>query len=197
MVIENTLSRRHRKLSKFLSLLLRHRPARFPLALDAEGYAQLDEVLRLLNGLPNFRWATRADVEQVVEAPGRRRFEIDEAGERIRALYGHTAFRPTYKAVTPPPVLYHGTAPDAFEAIRREGLRSMARQYVHLAATPETARSIALRHTAEPILLRIDAACAHAEGLEFYHPVPEIYLCAALPPAYIAPLDDEAQKENS
>ncbi|HOV48153.1 MAG TPA: RNA 2'-phosphotransferase [Anaerolineae bacterium] len=76
------------KLSKFLMLLLYHRPARFPIPLDEEGYASLDEVLHILKGLPNFRWAGRRDVEAVVNAPGRRRFEIDAAGQRIRALRG-------------------------------------------------------------------------------------------------------------
>ena len=182
---------RLRKLSRFLSLLLRHRPARFPIPLDDQGYADLHFVLRILNGLPNFRWASRADVEAVVALPGRRRFEIvaDEGGDRIRALYGHTAIRPTYAPVTPPDVLYHGTAPENLAAIGREGLRPMERQYVHLATTVETARAIArdiaLRHTDAPVILFVDAADAHATGIAFYHPVEEIYLADAVPPVYI------------
>ncbi len=82
-----------RKLSKFLSLLLRHRPARFPIEMDAAGYAALDEVMHILNGLPNFRWATRDAVQAVVDADGqRKRFELD--GGRIRAL---TALRHSEK----------------------------------------------------------------------------------------------------
>ena len=185
MAKQEMLDRKHRKLSKFLSLLLRHRPARFPVPLDDEGYAALDEIMHILNGLPNFRWATRSDVEAVVESPGRRRFEI--TGDRIRALYGHTAFRPTYEPVEPPDVLYHGTAPETREAIKREGLRPMQRQYVHLAATRETAHSIALRHTHEPVILSIDASRAHADGMAFYHPTEEIYLCAHVPATYITP----------
>lgn len=180
---QQRLDRKHRKLSKFLSLLLRHRPARFPIPLDDEGYADLSEIMTILNGLPNFRWATRSDVEAVVESPGRRRFEIE--GDRIRALYGHTAFHPTYEPVKPPDTLYHGTAPASLKAIRREGLRPMQRQYVHLAATTETARSIALRHTHEPVILVIDAARAHADGIGFYHPTEEIYLCEHVPAEYI------------
>lgn len=87
---ENTgLSPRLVKLSKFLALLLVHRSARFPIPMDEEGYASLDRVLRILKGLPNFRWAGRGDVETVVNTPGRRRFEIDGEGIRIRALRGH------------------------------------------------------------------------------------------------------------
>jgi len=177
-----------RKLSRFLSLLLRHRPARFPIKLDEQGYADLSEILHILKGLPNFRWANRADVEAVFDLPGRQRFEIvsgAEGGDRIRALYGHTALRPDYQAVTPPAVLYHGTAPENLDAIAREGLRPMARQYVHFAVDEQTARSIALRHTHEPVILRVDAAAAHADGVVFYHPVEAIYLAESLPPSYI------------
>jgi len=175
---------RLRKLSRFLALLLRHQPARFALALDAEGFADLDAVLHILKGLPNFRWADRADIDALLALPGRRRFEI--VGGRIRALYGHTAIRLTYTPVIPPNVLYHGTAPENLDAIRREGLRPMRRQYVHLATTPEMARQIALRHTDEPVILRVDAASAHTAGVVFYHPEENIYLCEAVPAELIA-----------
>jgi len=79
--------RRALKLSRFLGLILRHQPERFGLALDEEGWASLAEVMEILRGLPNFRWARRADVMQIVEGgsgDGKRRFEV--CGERIRAV---------------------------------------------------------------------------------------------------------------
>ncbi len=82
------------KLSKFLLLILRHQPERFGLRLDEEGWASLSEVMEILRGLPNFRWATRADVMRIVEegsGDAKRRFEVD--GERIRALYDHSSAR--------------------------------------------------------------------------------------------------------
>ena len=177
-----------RKLSRFLSLLLRHRPARFPLQLDAQGYAALDEVMHFVRGLPNFRWATYTDIEAVLALPGRKRFEKVEQEDGptlIRALYGHTAVRPTYEAVEPPPTLYHGTAPETMPAITRDGLRPMERQYVHLTVDPETARRTGLRHTSQPVILKVAAAEAHDAGIPFYHPVTEIYLCDHVPPAYV------------
>ena len=74
------------KLSKFLALILRHQPERFALALDEEGWARMAEVMEILRGLPNFRWATRADVLRVAEegtGDGKRRFQVE--GKRIRA----------------------------------------------------------------------------------------------------------------
>lgn len=180
---ESRRQARLQRLSKFLALLLRHRPAKFPLRLDEQGYASLDEVLALLHGLPNFRWVTRADVEAVVNGGGRRRYEL--VGERIRALYGHSALRPACEPVTPPAELFHGTAPEAAQLIRREGLRPLARGYVHLAATPALARQMGARHAARPVVLRIRAAEAHAAGIPFYRPIPELYLSEAIPPEFV------------
>jgi putative RNA 2'-phosphotransferase len=158
--------------------------------MDAQGFAELDEVMRVVQALPNFRWATRADINAVLELPGRQRFELVTAGTtpRIRALYGHTALRPEYEPVTPPDVLYHGTAPEMLEHIKREGLQPMERQYVHLTPDRETARSIALRHTADPVILEVDARAAHAEGQSFYHPTLDIYLTELVAPAFLKQL---------
>lgn len=180
-----------RRLSKFLSLLLRHNPPRFSLTFDELGYTQLGDIMRILNELPNFRGTTRADIDAVLALPGRQRFEITADG-RMRALYGHSALRPHYEPVTPPAVLYHGSAPQNLAAIWREGLRSMARQYVHLAVSPDAALAIARRHTQAPRLLRVDAAQAYADKIVFYNPEPHIYLCDALPPGYLEDISAEA-----
>jgi putative RNA 2'-phosphotransferase len=173
-------------------MLLRHRPDRFPVEMDDEGYADLDEIMFVLRALPNFRWATYSDIDAVLAMPGRQRFEIlnreaaGSGGARIRALYGHTAIRPSYDPVKPPEALYHGTAPENLEAIRRDGLQPMERQYVHLTTSPATARTIALRHTREPVILEVNAAQAHANGIAFYHPTGEIYLCTEVPADYVS-----------
>jgi len=174
-------------LSKFLALILRHQPERFALALDEHGWASLTEVMEILRGLPNFRWATRADVMRVVEegsGDGKRRFEVE--GSRIRARYGHSFARPiAYEPCIPPPLLYHGTSPDALESIRREGLKPVERQYVHLSPDPETAIQVGARHDKRPIVLAIRAAEAHAAGVEFYRAGEAVYLAKQIPPEFL------------
>jgi len=171
-------NRRLVKLGKFLALILRHQPERFALELDEEGWASLSEVMEIVRGLPNLRWATRADVMRVVEegtGDGKRRFQVE--GKRIRARYGHSIAQPiTYEPCTPPPVLYHGTAPDALEAIRRDGLRPLGRQYVHLSPDSETAIRVGVRHDERPVVLTVNAAEAHAAGVEFYQADEAVYL---------------------
>jgi len=175
------------KLGKFLSLILRHQPERFALPLDGEGWASLSEVMEILRGLPNFRWATRADVMAVVEegsSDGKRRFEVQ--GNTIRARYGHSFAHPiTYEPCVPPLRLYHGTSPDVWAAIRREGLRPMERQYIHLSPDSETAIRVGARHADRPVVLTIRAAEAHAAGVEFYQADEAVYLVKHVPPEFL------------
>jgi putative RNA 2'-phosphotransferase len=175
------------KLSKFLALILRHQPERFALALDDAGWASLSEVMEILKGLPNFRWASRSDVMQVVEqgtGDGKKRFQVE--GGRIRALYGHSLERRIYhEPAKPPDRLYHGTSPDALQAIRREGLKPMDRQYVHLSPDRETATRVGRRHAPRPIVVSVRAGEAHEAGVMFYHPEEAVYLAEKIAPAFL------------
>ena len=179
--------RRLIKLSKFLALILRHRPERFALALDEEGWASFAEVMEIVKGLPNFRWATRADVMTLIEegaGDGKRRFQVKE--NRIRARYGHSIAQPIhYEPCTPPLVLYHGTSPEAMDSIRREGLKPMNRQYVHLSPNAKTAVRVGARHARRPVVLTIRAAEAHAAGVEFYQADEAVYLTKDIPPEFL------------
>jgi putative RNA 2'-phosphotransferase len=179
--------RRLVKLSKFLALLLRHQPERFGLSLDDGGWASLPEVMEILRGLPNFRWATRTDLLEVVDGAGdaeKRRFQID--GARIRARYGHSLEQPiAYVPCVPPPTLYHGTATEAVSAIGREGLRPMGRQYVHLSPDRQTALRVGQRYDRQPAILTVRAAEAHAAGVAFYQADELVYLARGIPPQFV------------
>ena len=179
--------RRSIKLSKFLGLILRHQPERFALVLDGAGWASLSEVLEILRGLPNFRWARRTDVVRIVDEgrqDGRQPFEVE--GRRIRARYGHSLAQPiAYEPCTPPPVLYHGTNQDALEAIYLEGLLPLERQYVHLSPDRETAIRIGPRHSGQPVVLIVRAANAHAAGISFYQASEAVYLAKGIPPDFL------------
>jgi putative RNA 2'-phosphotransferase len=121
--------------------------------------------------------------------PGPQRFEVidDATGtRRIRALYGHTARHIEYEPAQPPDKLYCAVAPDGVAEARREGLHPGERAYVHLVGDAQQARNAALRDAPDPVVLTIDAAAASAAGIIFYSPAEAIYLCAAMPPQFIA-----------
>src|SRR6187397_2563166 len=97
------------KLSKFLSLVLRHKPQEIGLTLDDNGWAEVDELIRLANlrGKP----LTRALLEQVVADNDKQRFAFSDDGRRIRASQGHSVeVDLALPPAEPPELLFHGTA---------------------------------------------------------------------------------------
>jgi putative RNA 2'-phosphotransferase len=173
------------RLSKFLAVLLRHEPAKFGLTLDEEGFADTDAVWEQVNRRYPARY-TYQDLLKAVEGDqqGKKRYEI--RGRRIRALFGHsTPEKIAYPPAIPPEFLYHGTTSEALASIRAEGLRSLSRQYVHLAVNVGRAEQVARRHAGKPVMLVIRALEAYRAGIAFYNPEPEHYLAEAIPPEYI------------
>lgn len=174
-----------KRLSKFLSLILRHRAQDFGLILDSEGYTELEEVREVVGQRLSEAYSEE-DWQAVLDGQtdGKKRFEVIDG--RIRALYGHSKVRQIeYPAVVPPDILYHGTHPQALESIRRQGLQSMKRQYVHLSRTSERAIEVGSRHTEQVILLKIRAFEAYRSGISFYNPEPEHFLAKAIPADFI------------
>src|SRR3712207_2426466 len=103
------MSDKHKKTSKFLSLVLRHEPERVGVTLDDAGWVAVDDLLDgcRRNGHP----ITRAALEEIVRTSDKQRFALSEDGSRIRANQGHSV--PVdlgYAPAVPPDVLYHGTA---------------------------------------------------------------------------------------
>ena len=114
----------------------------------------------------------------------KRRYEIQ--GTSIRALYGHSVPARIEKVrAPPPPVLFHGTAATAVGRILREGLRPMRRQYVHLSVEVDTARQVGRRKGPEPVVLRVAAGPAAADGVAFYRGNEMVWLADAVPPAFL------------
>jgi putative RNA 2'-phosphotransferase len=76
------------RLSKFLTLVLRHEPQAIGLVLDANGWARIDELLEKsrAHGQP----LTRDLLDTVVATSPKRRFAVSADGQRIRASQGHS-----------------------------------------------------------------------------------------------------------
>jgi putative RNA 2'-phosphotransferase len=174
--------RQRTKLSKFISLILRHRPGKFGVTLDDQGTALLDDLVAAIAAQPSWGWVTADHVRCIAETDGKGRFEILPAEpERIRATYGHSVtVGPEYPSVEPPVYLYHGTPRRAVDSIMAAGLQSRGRQYVHLSATAEEARAVGRRRDPQPVVLRIRAREARQAGVTFYQATDRLYLVESL-----------------
>ncbi len=174
------------RLSKTIAHALRHKPEEYGLVLDVEGWVALDDLLAALHKRSRvWHSVNRATLEAIIADSEKQRFEL--RGNRIRAFYGHsTSGKITREAAIPPTTLYHGTTREAAQAILREGLKPMKRQYVHLSTDQQTARIVGQRRTNHPVILRIAAREAYQQGIPFYLGNEDIWLAEVIPPVFIS-----------
>ena len=169
------------KLSKFLSMVLRHTPDKVGIVLDRSGWA---DVTVLIQGVNRFCFLDRTILDEIVASDGQRRFGYNDAKDKIRANYGHSVCWEPDCYVDPPDVLFHGSATKYEQAIAKEGLKAQSRAYVHLSQTIEKATRVGTRH-GELVMYMIDAKKMKEDGHLFARPVAGVYLTKSVPVEYI------------
>jgi putative RNA 2'-phosphotransferase len=171
------------RVSKYLSLHLRHRPDDLGLTLGPGGWVLVDELLRAAaeRGFP----ISYDELVEVVASNDKRRFALDEGGTLIRANQGHSVeVDLELERVAPPPVLYHGSGRRAVPAILAEGLRKMQRHHVHLSPDQETAHRVGARH-GHPTVFAVDAEAMARDGHAFYRSANGVWLTDSVPATYL------------
>ena len=182
------MSDKHKKTSKFLSLVLRHEPELIGIELDPAGWVSVDE---LLEGCRRKGHAiTPEELREVVRTSDKQRFALSEDGSRIRANQGHSVeVELGHEPAEPPEVLYHGTAERYVESIRRSGLEKRERHHVHLSETVKTASAVGQRH-GKLVLLTVAAGRMRRDGFTFYKTPNNVWLVDRVPAEYLKELRD-------
>jgi putative RNA 2'-phosphotransferase len=172
------------RVSKFLSLVLRHSPQSIHVDMDENGWVDIGELIAHAETYKHLHLSVDL-IKTVVETNDKQRFKISEDGERIRANQGHSVrVDLELEPRTPPDLLYHGTARRFLAPILAEGLKPMSRQYVHLSRTEDIALAVGKRH-GEPVILYIDAKAMHEKGCQFYLSENKVWLVDKVPTEYI------------
>ena len=175
--------KRKTKISKFLSLILRHKPEIVGLELDENGWADVKNLLE--KSAANGNSFTRQELEEVVETNDKKRFAFNDAKTRIRASQGHSIeVEIEFDEKTPPEILYHGTAEKNVGAILQNGLQKMQRHHVHLSADKETARAVGTRY-GKPVIFKIETEKMLAENFKFYISANGVWLVAEVPSEFL------------
>jgi putative RNA 2'-phosphotransferase len=170
-------------ISKFISLVLRHEPERIGLSLDEAGWAPVDELL--LKAAAAGREFSRDCLHEVVTTSDKQRFALSEDGQRIRANQGHSIeVELGLPAMTPPDVLYHGTATRFADLILRSGLDRRARHHVHLTESLDTATAVGRRYGIA-LILRIDARRMAERGHAFCRSDNGVWLVDHVPAEFL------------
>ncbi len=171
------------KESKFLSLVLRHKPEEIGLRLDQHGWANVKDLLRRMKKAG--RRLSYDELVALVETNDKKRFTLSGDGRSIRAAQGHSIeVDLNLTPEKPPTELYHGTASANLDSIFVDGLKPGRRQQVHLSLDPDTAWRVGQRH-GKPTVLRVNSAVMYADGYEFFQADNGVWLTDTVPPAYL------------
>jgi putative RNA 2'-phosphotransferase len=174
------------KKSKYLSLLLRHDPAKAGITLDGEGWASVQELVDKAG-------FTKDELDEIVKTDDKKRYSFSGDRTKLKANQGHSVIVDlALKELQPPDVLYHGTARRFVADILTKGLLKMQRHHVHLSTDTVTAEKVGKRRDSNPLILYIDAKQMHADGAKFYLSENSVWLTEFVDPKYIRAADSKA-----
>ncbi|EMQ1359338.1 RNA 2'-phosphotransferase [Clostridioides difficile] len=171
------------KLSIFISLILRHKPETIGIKLDDYGYADVNELIEKINNTG--RNINIEILEQIVKEDNKQRYSFNEDRSKIRANQGYSInVNVELRELEPPRFLYHGTATRFLDNIKKEGIISKSRLYIHLSNDIDTAVQVGKRHGI-PIVLKINAGKMYENDYKFYLSENNIWLCEYIPFKYV------------
>ncbi len=169
-------------ISRYISLILRHKPEVIGITLDEHGWANVDA---LIAGVSRTRPLDLAGLEEIVRTDEKQRYAFNADKTKIRANQGHSVpVDVELEAVTPPEILYHGTGEKYVDSIEVQGLIPKTRLYVHLSGDYDTARKVGARH-GKPRIYQVHAGQMAADGYTFYRSVNGVWLTKEVPPRYL------------
>lgn len=174
-------------LSKFISLILRHKPETVGITLDANGWANVEQLLHgIRQSGRNIDFAT---LEKIVRENDKQRFSFNDDKTKIRANQGHSIqVDVELEEKIPPKFLYHGTIERNANSIDAQGILKGSRLYVHLSADVETAQKVAARRKGNPVIYKINALAMHEAGHTFFQSKNGVWLTDIVPPKYFSKL---------
>jgi len=167
-----------KKTSKYLSLLLRHRPEAAGITLDEHGWAEVGLLLKNVG-------ISMEELEEIVAGDEKQRYSFSKDRTLIRANQGHSVpVDLELAAREPPEFLYHGTVERFLGSIRKEGLQRQSRLYVHLSPDVETAVKVG-RRRGTPVVLQVASGWMHRDGCAFFLSANGVWLTKEVPPQYL------------
>jgi putative RNA 2'-phosphotransferase len=168
--------------SKFISLILRHKPETIGISLDEHGWANVDE---LIDGVNKTHPMDMTLLEKIVAEDEKQRYSFNEDKTLIRANQGHSIpVDVELEKKTPPDILWHGTGEKYVASINSMGLIPKSRLYVHLSSDYDTAIKVGSRH-GKPYVYQVDAKKMSDDGFDFFISVNGVWLTKTVPVEYL------------
>ena len=170
--------------SKFISLILRHKPEVIGISLDEHGWADVQELISGINAAGGHH-LDMDQLEEIVRTDEKQRYSFNEDHTLIRANQGHSIpVDVELKETMPPEILYHGTGEKYVSSIDKQGLLPKSRLYVHLSLDIETAKKVGSRH-GKPVIYTVDCRKMMDDGYRFYLSANGVWLTKTVPIRYL------------
>ena len=176
------------RISKYMSMLLRHHPEAIGLDMDEHGWVKVND---LIEGIQENKSKTFGmnELEEIVRTDEKQRYSFNADKTLIRANQGHSIqVDVELNKRTPPEILYHGTGEKYVASIDQQGLLSKARLYVHLSWDIETAIKVGKRH-GKVVIYKVDAKKMAEDGYDFYLSVNNVWLTYDVPVLYLSKVE--------
>ena len=172
----------NKETSKYISLILRHKPDVIGITLDEHGWANVDE---LIAGVSKTHPINMEILEQIVAEDEKQRYSFNEDKTLIRANQGHSIpVDVELEEKEPPEILFHGTGEKYVDSINKSGLIPKSRLYVHLSSNEETAHKVGTRH-GKPVIYKVKSKEMYQDGYKFFCSVNGVWLTKTVPVRYI------------
>ena len=172
----------NKETSKYISLILRHKPEVIGISLDEHGWANVDE---LIAGVSKTHPLDMTILEQIVAEDEKQRYSFNEDKTLIRANQGHSIpVDVELEEKEPPEILFHGTGEKYVASIDKEGLIPKSRLYVHLSSNEETAYKVGQRH-GKPVIYKVNSGEMYRDGYKFYCSVNGVWLTKKVPVKFL------------
>ena len=176
------MSKQLEEISKFIALILRHKPETIGITLDEHGWAKVDE---LIDGISKTYVFNMEMLEEIVKTDKKGRYSFSEDKTLIRANQGHSInVDVELEEKEPPEFLWHGTGEKFVSGIDTGGLIPKSRLYVHLSKDEDTALQVGARH-GKPVLYRVLSGKMYKDGYVFYLSQNGVWLTKKVPLEYL------------
>ena len=168
--------------SRYMSLILRHKPEVIGIQLDEHGWANVEE---LIAGIAKTQEFNRDILELIVRTDEKQRYSFNEDGTLIRANQGHSIPVDVELPVAiPPETLWHGTGEKYVASIDQQGLIPKGRLYVHLSSDAATATKVGSRH-GKSVLYIVKTKEMYDDGYSFFLSKNGVWLTKEVPVKYL------------
>ena len=165
-----------RKLSQFISKILRHQAINLGLKIDKEGFVLISDLIKILKKNKYFKDTNLDTILEIVKNDNKKRFSTKIINHQfyIRANQGHSipAVNISMLKINDPkilPICIHGTYKKYISDIKKVGLSKMKRNHIHMASNfPKKGGVISGMRSSCDTIIYINVEKAMNLNIEFY-----------------------------